>query len=741
MLRRLFSSLFAATALLAAAQAQSALPPYRDATLPVEVRLHDLLSRMTLQEKTDQLRCVLGWQDEDIQAGALWGTFRADPWTGRTLDNGLDPRRAAEKANALQQRALTETRLGIPPFLAEEAPHGHMAIGTTVFPTGLGLAATFSEELMQRTGAAIAREVRAQGAHIAYGPVLDLARDPRWSRTEETLGEDPVLAGRLGAAIVRGMRGGGEAAAPSVLPTLKHFIAYGTSEGGQNGGASTVGRRSLLQTFLPPFREAIRAGAQSVMTAYNAVDGQPCTSDRWLLTDVLRRDWGFTGFVVSDLYSINVLHNTLHTAASLQEAAMQALEAGVDMDLGGLAFPLLAGASPAPAQLDSAVARILRLKFEMGLFDRPYADPQQAERQVHNADHVALARNVARASVVLLKNENILPLDKGTRVYLCGPNADDRYAQLGDYTAPQPYAKVITVRGALEQRHCLTSDVRDADVIVAVVGGSSSRYAGAEYKETGAAVSAKADSGEGLDRATLDLPQEQQALLAAMQQTGKPLIVVYIEGRPLLKNWAAEHGAALLTAFYPGEQGGTAIADILFGDYNPAGRLPISQPRHVGQLPVCYNRPLPQPHDYIDFPAAPLYPFGYGLSYTTFEYSDLTVQPLTLNPSPLTNNPHHTSSISFTLTNTGPRDGEEVVQLYVRDDVSSMVLPDRQLRRFARVFLRSGESRRITFTLTADDFALIDRDLHSVVEPGTFTLLLGSSSDDIRLTDKIEIPE
>ena len=761
MLLRLFTFFFAATALLAATHAQTEVPPYRDASLSVEVRVQDLLSRMTTQEKADQLRCVLGWQDEDIQAGALWGTFRADPWTGRTLENGLDPRRAAEKANALQRRALTETRLGIPPFLAEEAPHGHMAIGTTVFPTGLGLAATFSEELMQRTGTAIAREIRAQGAHIAYGPVLDLARDPRWSRTEETLGEDPVLAGRLGAAIVRGMRSEGKDSAASVLPTLKHFIAYGTSEGGQNGGASIVGRRSLLQTFLPPFREAIRAGAQSVMTAYNAVDGQPCTSDRWLLTDVLRREWGFTGFVVSDLYSINVLHNTLHTAASLQEAALQALEAGVDMDLGGLAFPLLADSSPAPARLDSAVARILRLKFQMGLFDRPYTNPDQTSRIVHNADHITLARDVARASVVLLKNESILPFIKGTRVYVCGPNADDRYAQLGDYTAPQPEAKVITVRRALEQRHCLTPSAAEADVIVAVVGGSSSRYAGAEYKETGAAVSGKADSGEGLDRATLDLPEEQQALLDSMKQTGKPLIVIYIEGRPLLKNWAAENAAALLTAFYPGEQGGAAIADVLFGDYNPAGRLPISQPRNVGQLPVCYNRPLPLPHDYIDSSATPLYPFGYGLSYTTFEYSDLTINPEsfarpdgTLDPSRNfqhfnvsarrlatldTSRTFQLFNVSFSLTNTGPRDGEEVVQLYVRDDVSSVVLPDRQLRRFARVFLRSGESRRITFTLTADDFALIDRDLRSVIEPGTFTLLLGSSSDDIRLQEIIRI--
>ena len=742
MLRRLFISFFAATALQATAHAQTELPPYRDAALPVEVRVQDLLSRMTNQEKTDQLRCVLGWQDEDIQAGALWGTFRADPWTGRTLENGLVPRRAAEKANALQRRALAETRLGIPPFLAEEAPHGHMAIGTTVFPTGLGLAATFSEELMQRTGAAIAREIRAQGAHIAYGPVLDLARDPRWSRTEETLGEDPVLAGRLGAAIVRGMRGGGEAAAPTVLPTLKHFIAYGTSEGGQNGGASTIGRRSLLQTFLPPFREAIRAGAQSVMTAYNAVDGQPCTSDRWLLTDVLRRDWGFTGFVVSDLYSINVLHNTLHTAVSLQEAAMQALEAGVDMDLGGLAFPLLAGSSPAPARLDSAVAHILRLKFEMGLFDQPYVNPQQAECEVHNADHVTLARDVARASVVLLKNENILPLNKGTRVYVCGPNADNRYAQLGDYTAPQPDAKVITVRRALEQRHCLTSEVQEADVIVAVVGGSSSRYAGAEYKETGAAISGKADSGEGLDRATLDLPEEQQVLLDSMKQTGKPLIVIYIEGRPLLKNWAATHAAALLTAFYPGEQGGRAIADVLTGKVNPSGKLPFTMPLATADGPLKSPRQYPGVQEegkewwqeyytegifvgyrwYDTNGIAVQYPFGHGLSYTSFEISDARVKKSGKG-----------FKVSATLINTGERAGAEVVQLYIRDSEASVERPSKELKGFEKVYLEPGESRRLEFSIDPDALSFFDADAHRwVAEPGEFHALLGTSSADIR---------
>ena len=721
-IQRLFLCLLAAVALDANAQ------PYRDASLPVDSRAQDLLHRMTLEEKVSQLCCGLGWQDEDVHKGMLWGTFRADPWTGRTLDSGLNPRTAAEKANELQRRAIQETRLGIPLLLAEEAPHGHMAIGTTVFPTGLGLGATFSEELIQRTGEAIGRELKAQGAHIAYGPVLDLTRDPRWSRTEETMGEDPVLAGRLGAAFARGL-------GDSIAATLKHLVAYGTSEGGQNGGASTVGRRALLQTYLPPFREAIRAGAQSVMTAYNPVDGVPCTADRWLLKDVLRQRWGFRGFVVSDLYSINVMHNTLHTAPTLTDAALQALEAGVDADLGALAYATLCDtltAHPQPAfsaRLDSAVARVLRIKFQLGLFDHPFVEPRRAMDEVHTPTHVELARQVARASVVLLENRGVLPLNKGSRVYVCGPNADAPYAQLGDYTAPQAEGKVVTLRTALQQRGCLISAPEEADVIVVAVGGSSSRYDGAEYQATGAALHAKADSGEGLDRATLDLPLEQQALLDSMKQMGKPLIVIYIEGRPLLKNWAAEHADALLTAFYPGEQGGTAIADVLFGDYNPAGRLPLSQPRNVGQLPVCYNRPLPQPHAYIDSPATPLYPFGYGLSYTRFEYADLQVS----------GNTETAVQVRFTLTNSGDCDGEEVVQLYMRDDVSSVVLPTMQLKAFRRVFLHKGETQTITFSLTNDDFALIDRNLQEVVEPGTFTLFLGSSSTDIRLAHQIEI--
>ena len=700
--------------------------PYKDASLPTDERVEDLLGRMTTAEKVAQLLCPMGWtydeREDTVGVGMLWATFRADPWTGRTLENGFTPQTAARRANELQRHAVEETRLGIPLLLAEEAPHGHMAIGTTTFPTGLGLGATFSTGLMEHVGKTIARELRRQGGHIAFGPVLDLARDPRWSRTEECMGEDTHLVGELGAALVKGI------AQEGAIATLKHLAAYGMGMGGQNGAAVSLGRRELLRDYLPPFRRAIEAGAGGVMTAYGAIDGVPCTSNPWLLREVLREQWGFRGLVVSDLYSINVLHNTLHVASSLEEAARMALQAGVDVDLGAKAFGQFKVQS---AELDSAVRRILRLKFEMGLFEHPYVDEARTD-EVHTEADIQLARDVARASITLLKNNNaLLPLGGGRergRIALVGPNADDVYAQLGDYTAPQPEGKVVTLRQGLQDKGFQLVSVPEADVVVAVVGGSSSRYEGMEYKETGAAQSSMSqsfnsailDSGEGLDRMSLDLLGSQQALLDSMARTGKPLVVIYIEGRPLLKNWAAEHADALLTAYYPGEQGGAALADVLVGDYNPAGRLPISQPRSVGQLPIYYSRPLPQPHDYVEGPASPLYPFGYGLSYTTFEYKNLQ----TLLPaSPHNGGGARRGSVSFTITNTGERDGEEVPQVYVRREGTGLVEPERQLVAFDRIFIPKGESRTVSF----------DLDLSAPC-----TIMVGASSQDIRLTKDLK---
>ena len=670
---------------------------------------------------------------DSLHVGIYWAVFRADPWTRKTIANGLNPTLAAEAANAMQRYAIEHTRLGIPIFLAEEAPHGHMAIGSTVFPTGLGMAATWNTELMQQVGEVIGKEIRLQGGHISYGPVLDLAREPRWSRVEETLGEDHYLSGEMAAAMIKGLGGGNLSLPYSTIATLKHFIAYGVSEGGQNGARSIMGPRELKQVFLPPFKRAIDAGALSVMTSYNSLDGMPCTSNKQLLTDILRGEWGFNrGFVVSDLFSIDGLKGTHRTAASSQDAAIQALLAGVDVDLGGNCYAQLVEAVRSgkvdEAALDQAVRRVLRLKFEMGLFERPYVDSKAAGNEVNNPNAIALARQVAQQSITLLKNDGILPLSKDKKVAVIGPNADNIYNMLGDYTAPQPDGKVITVYQGIKTmlgtdqcvyaKGCAVRDTMDcdipaaveaarqADVVIAVVGGSSARDFKTSYEDTGAATAEQnfisdMECGEGFDRATLDLLGKQIDLLEALKKTGKPLVVVYIEGRPLNKNWADENANALLTAYYPGEQGGNAIADVLFGDYNPSGRLPMSVPRHVGQLPVYYNRPRPAAHDYVEMSAQPLYPFGYGLSYTTFEYSDsITTQ----------------DGISWNITNTGTRKGDEVVQLYVRNTGTSVVQPERQLKAFKRITLEPGETRRVTFLFKDIDLKIVNDKMQWVVE-------------------------
>lgn len=745
--------------------------PYRDATLPVEARVSDLLSRMTLEEKVGQLRCTLAWNYYDIRGsrvlpsetfvrdladggiGMLWATYRADPWTQKSLANGLTPQLAAKAGNALQRYVLEHTRLGIPLFLAEEAPHGHMAIGTTVFPTGLGLAATWSTATAEAMGRVTAREVRLQGAHISYGPVLDVSRDPRWSRVEESMGEDPVLTAEMGAAEVRGLGGGRLAEPYSTIATLKHFIAYGTTEGGQNGNPSVVGERDLLQNFLPPFRKAIDAGALSVMTSYNSLDGIPSTASDRLYSGILRGEWGFRGFVVSDLYSIDGIWETHHVARDLEEAATMALRAGVDEDLGGKAYARLTDAvregAVSEQAVDSACARVLRLKFEMGLFEHPYVDVKAAAA-VGCGEHAAVALKAARELVTLLKNDtHVLPLSKDIRVAVIGPNADNVYNMLGDYTAPQPDGKVKTLLTGIRSklpaaqveyvkgcavRDTASSDIpaavaaaRRADVVVVAVGGSSARDFKTSYKATGAAEAdirslSDMDCGEGYDRATLSLLGRQQELLEALKATGKPLVVVYIEGRPLDKSWAAAHADALLTAYYPGQEGGQAIADVLFGDYNPAGRLPVSVPAGVGQLPVYYNKRAPRPHNYVEMPAAPLYAFGYGLSYTTFAYSALSIRP-----------DGGGYAVSFDVTNTGDRDGDEVAQLYIHDRVASVSQPLQQLKHFTRVHIAKGETRHVEFTLTRDDLSIIGRDMQRVTEPGDFDVMVGGSSDNLPL--------
>ena len=761
-------------------QSPPSLPAYKDPSFSIDVRLSDLLSRMTLEEKVGQLLCPLGWEMYEIHGnevcpsgkfkqlikernvGMLWATYRADPWTKKTLANGLNPEMAAKAGNALQKYVMENTRLGIPMFLAEEAPHGHMAIGATVFPTGIGMAATWSPELVKEVGQVIAKEIRSQGGHISYGPVLDLTRDPRWSRVEETFGEDPVLSGTLGASMVDGLGGGNLSQKYATIATLKHFLAYAVPEGGQNGNYASVGIRDLHQNFLPPFRKAIDAGALSVMTSYNSIDGIPCTSNHYLLTQLLRNEWKFRGFVVSDLYSIEGIHESHFVAPTKENAAIQSVTAGVDVDLGGDAYTNLCHAVQSGQMdktvIDTAVCRVLRMKFEMGLFEHPYVDPKIAAKTVRRKEHIELARKIAQSSITLLKNENsILPLSKTiNKVAVIGPNADNRYNMLGDYTAPQEDSNVKTVLdGILTKlspfrveyvRGCAIRDTtvneieqaieaaRRSEVVIVVVGGSSARDFKTSYKETGAAVAEEGsvsdmECGEGFDRASLSLLGRQQELLESLQKTGKPLIVVYIEGRPLEKNWASEYADALLTAYYPGQEGGNAIADVLFGDYNPSGRLPISVPRSVGQIPVYYNQKAPRNHDYVEVSSSPLYSFGYGMSYTTFEYSDLQVVQKSAR----------CFEVSFKVKNTGKYDGEEVSQLYMRDEYASVVQPMKQLKHFERFHLKKGEEKKVTFVLTEEDFFLVNYTLKKVVESGTFQVMIGSSSDDIRLEKSISV--
>lgn len=752
--------------------------PYKNSKLPIEERVKDLLSRMTLEEKVGQMRCTLGWNYYEIQGkkvvpselfkkdikdghiGMLWATYRADPWTQKSLSNGLNPELAAKAGNALQKYVIENTRLGIPLFLAEEAPHGHMAIGTTVFPTGLGLAATWSPEIAEAMGRVVSKEVRLQGAHISYGPVLDISRDPRWSRVEESMGEDPVLTGIMAAALVKGL-GGGDLSKPySTLATLKHFIAYGTTEGGQNGNQSIVGQRDLLQNFLPPFKKAIDAGALSVMTSYNSLDGIPSTASSELYTDILRHQWNFKGFVVSDLYSIDGIWETHHVAKTRQEAAVMALKAGVDEDLGGKAYAELVDAVKkgmvSEQEVDTACGRILEKKFEMGLFDHPYVDVKAA-KEVRSEANKAVALEAAQKLVTLLKNkDNILPLKKNVKVAVIGPNANNVYNMLGDYTAPQEEGNVKTILMGIESKlpkenieyvkGCAVRDTNNcnideaveaakrSDVVIVAVGGSSARDFKTSYKATGAAEAdmksiSDMDCGEGYDRATLSLLGRQQELLEALKKTGKPLVVVYIEGRPLDKSWPAQNADALLTAYYPGQEGGQAIADVLFGDVNPAGRLPISVPANIGQLPVYYNKRPPKPHNYVEMSAQPLYAFGYGLSYTTFRYSNLQIQK----------QDKESFCVSFDITNTGSRDGDEVAQLYLHDEVASVVQPMEQLKHFARIYVKQGETRHVEFNITSEDLQMIGHDMKPVVEPGDFDVLVGSSSDNILLKGTLTV--
>jgi beta-glucosidase len=623
-----------------------------------------------------------------------------------------------------------------------------------VFPAPIGVAATWNPSLYRRMCAAVAAQTRAVGGSATCSPVLDVARDVRWGRVEETYGEDPHLACVFGCAAVEGLQGKDLAARDAIIATIKHFTAYGVSAGGHNAAPAQVGPRELAEICLPPFEAAVKAGAASLMASYNEIDGVPATCHREMLTGVLRQRWGFDGFVVSDWGAIPMLaEHGLST--NLGESARLALEAGIDVEIFHSAYgqPLVEEVKAgrvSMATVDQAVARVLRAKFRLGLFERPYVEEAGAQ-VVGCREHRDLARQVARESIVLLRNEGaLLPLRKDIgSIAVIGPNADDIYNQLGDYTAMQDRVAIVTVLDGIkaavgtgtEVRFAAGCKVRDAsregiaqavelarrsDIAIVCVGGSSTRFIDPAFFDvnSGAFIPGKdtvSDTGEGLDRSDLDFSGVQLELLQAVAATGTPVVAVLINGRPISSPWLADNIPAIVEAWYPGEQGGHAVADVLFGDYNPAGRLTLSVPRSAGQLPVFYNHKPVARRNYIETSAEPLWPFGFGLSYTTFAYSNLRVSPGRIGTG-------DSAAVTVDVTNTGLRDGEEVVQLYLRDDVASVTRPVMELKGFRRLAIGSGRTETVTFTVGPAELQMLGPDLQKVVEPGTFTVMVGGDS-------------
>ncbi|WP_301625781.1 glycoside hydrolase family 3 N-terminal domain-containing protein [Paenibacillus apis] len=734
---------------------------------------------MTLEEKAGQLVQPFGWQTyehingeirlteafkkqiEQAGVGSLYGVLRADPWTGVTLESGLSPREGAEAVNTIQRYAIENSRLGIPILIGEECSHGHMAIGATVFPVPLSLGSTWNVDLYREMCRVVGRETRSQGGAVTYSPVLDVVRDPRWGRTEECFGEDAHLISEMAVASVEGLQGEKLDGEDSVAATLKHFVGYGSSEGGRNAGPVHMGRRELLEVDLLPFRKAVEAGAASIMPAYNEIDGVPCTTNQELLEDVLRNDWGFDGMVITDCGAIDMLASGHDVAADGRDAAIQAIRAGIDMEMSGEMFGKHLVEAVHAGQLeeevlDRAVRRVLTLKFRLGLFESPYADPDRAEQVIGSAEHVELARKLAGEGIVLLKNEGVLPLAPGAgKIAVIGPNADVGYNQLGDYTSPQPRDKVTTVLGGIRTKLADTpeqvlyapgcrikgdsregfefalSTAEQADTVVMVVGGSSARDFGEgsiDLKTGASKVTGNSESdmdcGEGIDRLSLSLSGVQLELIQEIHKLGKPLVVVYINGRPIAEPWIDEHADAILEAWYPGQEGGHAVADILFGDVNPSGRLTVSIPKHVGQLPVYYNGKRSRGKRYLEADSQPRYPFGFGLSYTEFTYDKLSVSSDSIHK-------NEEVQVRVEVKNTGQRAGAEVVQLYVTDVASTVTRPGKELKGFRKVFLQPGETQTVEFTVGPEQLQYIGANYEPVVEPGEFQVHVGKHVNEL----------
>ena len=745
-----------------AAQQNDETPGYRDPRLPIEQRVQDLLKHMTLEEKVGEIaggrrgRGILDttgrFNDESAREA-----FR-QLFTAERQKTYLSARDRAVLRNAVQRYALEQTRLGIPELSIGEGLHGFMENGSTSFPQAIGLASTWDPALVHEVFSAVADEMSAVGVNQAFAPVVHLGREPRWGRTGESFGEDPYLTSRMGVAAVLGFQGDNFMIdRHHVLSTLKHFAGYGGPEGGRNEAPQNCAERELRETYLVAYKAAVQeAHVGCVMAAYNEINGGiPCHINKWLLDRVLRQEWGFEGYVTSDGGALQLLVDFHHVAADNAEAARKSLAAGIGFDLSdGSVFRTLVdqvrAGKVAESQLDDAVGWILAAKFRLGLFENPYADPDYAEKITSFQAHRDLAVKAAQKAIVLLKNEaNLLPLDakKLKTLAVIGPNAQG--VHLGGYSR-EPAHQVSILEGIktrvgagvnvlfeegcdisnaqqgwqafyqddvrlpdpqtqIQKINAAVAAARQADAVILVVGDNESTCREAWN-----------DRHLG-DRDSLDLVGAQNDLIKAVVETGKPTVMILLGGRPLSINYAAEHVPAILEGWYLGQEGGTAAAQVTFGDVNPGGKLPITFPRSVGDLPCYYNHKPTLERPYLFAKPGPLFPFGWGLSYTTFKFDNLRLSPATISIEGET-------SASVDVTNTGAREGDEVAQLYIRDKVSSITRPVMELKGFERVHLKPGETRTVSFRLTPAELGFYNLEMNWVVEPGTFDIMVGPNS-------------
>lgn len=736
------------------------LPVYLNKNIPIDKRVEDLMKQMTLEEKIGQMcqyvaiehiretKKIMQGENliEDDQAGMYPGMsikelkqLVVEGKVGSFLHV-----KDAREANELQEIAL-QSRLRIPLLIGIDAIHGHALIkGSTVFPTQLSLSCSWDNDLLYRVAKATAKEVRATGMHWTFSPNIDVARDPRWGRCGETFGEDPLMVSQMGVAFTKGYQGnfGDE----NILACAKHFIAGSEPLNGTNASTMDVSMHQLRETWLPPYEAQAEAGVYTFMAAHNELNGVPCHGNKWLLTDVLRKEWGFDGFVVSDWMDIERLYLTQKVAPNQKDAIKMSVDAGMDMHMHGPNFlkplsELVKEGEISETRINDACKKILKAKFLVGLFDKPFSDIKKAETILFNTGHKELALEAARKSIVLLKNEDkILPLKKGSNILVTGPNANN-HRILGDWTLPQPEENVFTpfegikeifsgskveyfnsgesLRNPVDRIEEAVEKAGNYDAVVVVVGSNSLRY---DRKEK--------NCGENIDRANINLMGNQLQLIKEIYKKNKHVVVVFVNGRPLAEPWIKENIPAIIEAWEPGALGGIALGEILAGEINPSGKLTTTFPYSVGQITSTYNhKPMHFFHKYIDEPHQPLWEFGYGLSYTKYNYNNLSVNNTRLKKD-------EALQLSVEVKNTGEMDGDEIVQVYIRDHFSSVTRPVKELKAYKRVSLKSGESQEVHFSIPFKKLGFYNREMNFVIEPGGFTVFVGSSSADKNLLSK-----